>query len=200
MTEKNFLHIPLLPLRGGLIVFPSMVIHLDVGREKSIQSLEKAMMNDQKILLAAQKESAIDEPKKDDIYTIGTVAKVNQMLKLPNGTMRVLVEGLYRAKIESFIQEEKQFFVEIVKLEDVHVDPVEEDAFMRTLLEQFEHYTRISKKISKETLATVLDIEEPAQFSDMVASHITLKMSDKQLLLETVGVKRTFKKIIRYYL
>lgn len=109
----------LLPLRG-LIVFPGMVIHLDVGREKSIESLEKAMMNDQQIFLAAQKESAIDEPSPDDIHKIGAVAKVNQMLKLPNGTMRVLVEGLYRAEIQQFIKDEKQFFVEINKIEDVH--------------------------------------------------------------------------------
>src|SRR5699024_10079021 len=97
MAESTFIHIPLLPLRG-LIVFPSMVIHLDVGRDKSIQSLEKAMMNNQEIFLAAQKESSIDEPTASDIYIKGTVAKVNQMLKLPNGTMRVLVEGLYRGE------------------------------------------------------------------------------------------------------
>ncbi|WP_018931403.1 endopeptidase La [Gracilibacillus lacisalsi] len=195
MTESKFIHIPLLPLRG-LIVFPGMVIHLDVGREKSIQALEKAMMNDQHIFLAAQKESAIDEPKTDDINTIGTVAKVNQMLKLPNGTMRVLVEGLYRAEIQQFINEEKQFFVEIEEVEDIHQKKAEEDALMRTLLEQFEHYTKISKKVSKETLASVTDIEDPSRFADLVASHITLKMSDKQEVLETLDVTKRLRKLL----
>ncbi|MGP4042635.1 endopeptidase La [Gracilibacillus sp. D59] len=195
MTESKFIHIPLLPLRG-LIVYPGMVIHLDVGREKSIQALEKAMMNDQNIFLAAQKESAVDEPNTEDIYTIGAVAKVNQMLKLPNGTMRVLVEGLYRAEIKEFINEEKQFFVEIEKVEDVHQKPAEEDALMRTLLEQFEHYTKISKKVTKETLASVTDIEEPSRFADLVASHITLKMSDKQEVLETLDVTKRLKKLL----
>ncbi|QGH35205.1 endopeptidase La [Gracilibacillus salitolerans] len=195
MTESKFIHIPLLPLRG-LIVFPGMVIHLDVGREKSIQALEKAMMNDQNIFLAAQKESAVDDPKTEEINTIGTVAKVNQMLKLPNGTMRVLVEGLYRAEIQQFINEEKQFFVEIEKVEDVHQKQPEEDALMRALLEQFEHYTKISKKVSKETLASVTDIEEPSRFADLVASHITLKMSDKQEVLETLDVTKRLRKLL----
>lgn len=195
MSETKFIHIPLLPLRG-LIVFPGMVIHLDVGREKSIQALEKAMMNDQKIFLAAQKESAVDDPEAKDIYTIGTVAKVNQMLKLPNGTMRVLVEGLYRAEIQEFIKEEKQFFVEIEKVEDVHNKLAEEDALMRALLEQFEHYTKISKKISKETLASVTDIEDPSRFADLVASHVTLKMSDKQEVLETLEVTKRLQTLL----
>ncbi|SFM06133.1 ATP-dependent Lon protease [Gracilibacillus orientalis] len=195
MTESKFIHIPLLPLRG-LIVFPGMVIHLDVGRDKSIQALDKAMMNDQNIFLAAQKESAIDEPEKEDIHTVGTVAKVNQMLKLPNGTMRVLVEGLYRAEIQQFINEEKQFFVEIEEVEDVHQKQAEEDALMRALLEQFEYYTKISKKVSKETLASVTDIEDPSRFADHVASHITLKMSDKQEIIETLDVTKRLRKLL----
>ncbi|MFC4403948.1 endopeptidase La [Gracilibacillus xinjiangensis] len=195
MSESNFIHIPLLPLRG-LIVFPGMVIHLDVGREKSIQSLEKAMMNDQKIFLAAQKESAIDEPNAEDIHNIGTIAKVNQMLKLPNGTMRVLVEGLQRANIEKFINKKKQFFVEVEMLEDEHENFQEEEALKRSLLEQFENYSRISKKVTKETLASVVDIEDPSRFADVIASHITLKMSDKQDVLETINVIGRLKKLL----
>ncbi|GAB2560788.1 endopeptidase La [Gracilibacillus alcaliphilus] len=194
MTTK-FIHIPLLPLRG-LIVFPGMIIHLDVGREKSIQSLEKAMMNDQHIFLAAQKESGLDDPKAKDIHEIGSVAKVNQMLKLPNGTMRVLIEGVYRARIHQFINEDQQFFVEIEELEDHHDNLAEEVALMRALLEQFEHYTKISKKVTKETLATVNDIEDPSNFADIVASHITLKMSDKQTILETLEVKARLQKLL----
>ncbi|UOQ86185.1 endopeptidase La [Gracilibacillus salinarum] len=195
MTESNFLHIPLLPLRG-LIVFPGMVIHLDVGREKSIESLEKAMMNDQHIFLSAQKESAIEDPEKEDIQVVGSVAKVNQMLKLPNGTMRVLVEGLYRAEIKKFINAEKQFFVEINPLEDSHQKPTEEDALRRALLEQFEHYSKVSKKITKDTVATVMDIEDPSRFADIVASHIALKMSDKQDVLETRDVAKRLRKLL----
>ncbi|MDX8046587.1 endopeptidase La [Gracilibacillus sp. S3-1-1] len=195
MSETKFIHIPLLPLRG-LIVFPGMVIHLDVGRKKSIQALEKAMMNDQHIFLAAQKESEIEEPKAADIHAVGTVAKVNQMLKLPNGTMRVLVEGMYRAEIQEFINEDTQFFVEIMELEEEHNKKAEEVALMRALLEQFEYYTKISKKISKETLDSVKDIDEPTRFADLIASHIRLKMSDKQEILETLHVSERFRKLL----
>ncbi|WP_066194472.1 endopeptidase La [Gracilibacillus timonensis] len=184
----NLIHMPLIPLRG-LIIFPGMVIHLDVGREKSIQSLEKAMMLDQHIFLAAQKDSALDDPSPEDIHPQGAVAKVNQMLKLPNGTVRVLIEGIYRAKLNHFIEQENHFLVEIEALEDIHNNVSEEVALMRALLEQFEHYTKISKKVTKETLASVSDMEEPSQLADIVASHITLKMSDKQKVLETLDVK-----------
>lgn len=189
MIEKDFIHIPLLPLRG-LIVFPGMVIHLDVGRKKSVQSLEKAMMNDKKIFLAAQKESAVDDPSTEDIFQVGTVAKISQMLKLPNGTMRVLVEGLHRAEVLRYINEDQQFFVEIEPLEDIVENSNKEAALMRALLDQFEHYSQMSKKISKETLATVTDIEDPARLTDMIASHIPLKQSTKQELLETIDVEK----------
>ncbi|GAA0294646.1 ATP-dependent Lon protease [Gracilibacillus halotolerans] len=188
MDEKKFIHIPLLPLRG-LIVFPGMVIHLDVGRKKSIQSLEKAMMNDKHIFLAAQKESAIDDPTTEQIFNIGTVAKINQMLKLPNGTMRVLVEGVHRAEILRYINEEEQFFVEVEPLEDKEENSNKEIALMRALIEQFEYYSQMSKKISKETLASVTDIEVPGRLTDMIASNIPLKQSDKQALLETINVE-----------
>lgn len=136
MTNKT-IQLSLLPLRG-LLVFPSMVIHLDVGREKSIQALEKAMMEDQTIFLAAQKKVSVDDPDPENIYQIGTVAKVNQMLKLPNGTNRVLVEGLYRAEIIQFIEEKENFVVEIEEIIEEHGDKNEEEALMRSLLNQFE--------------------------------------------------------------
>ncbi|RCW66371.1 endopeptidase La [Saliterribacillus persicus] len=195
MPRKKQLKMPLLPLRG-LIVFPTMVLHLDVGRDKSVQALEKAMLDDHLIFLAAQKESALDEPSKEDIYLTGTVAKVNQMLKLPNGTIRVLVEGLYRAEILEFLDEKDQFYVEIQKLNEKHSKKNEEDALMRSLLEQFEQYVTVSKKVSKETLATVTDIEEPARFADIIASHLSLKMSDRQNLLETADVTKRLKRLL----
>src|SRR5699024_3296942 len=148
---------PLLALRG-ILVLPSMVLHLDVGREKSITALEKAMMGDQIIFLSSQKEVALDNPKPKDIYRVGTLAKIKQMLKLPNGTIRVLVEGLERAEIVKYIDEE--FVVELDRLEDIHEDKHEEEALMRQLMRQFEKYIKLSRKISKETLATVSDIDE----------------------------------------
>src|SRR5690625_6349284 len=131
MMTNNTIQSPLLALRG-ILVFPSMVLHLDVGREKSIASLETAMMGDQTIFLASQKEVAIEDPEPKDIYRIGTLAKINQMLKLPNGTIRVLVEGLHRAEIVRYIEEEEEFIVELDKLEDVYVDKHEQEALMRS--------------------------------------------------------------------
>lgn len=179
---------PLLALRG-ILVFPSMVLHLDVGREKSIASLETAMMGDQTIFLSSQKEVAIEDPNPEDIYRVGTLAKINQMLKLPNGTIRVLVEGLYRAEIIRYTEEEKEYKVEIKKLEDVSGDLHEEEALMRQLVHQFGQYIKVSRKITKETLATVQDIEEPSRLAFIIASHLPIKIKDKQELLEIDNVK-----------
>ena len=186
---------PLLPLRG-LIVFPSMVLHLDVGRDKSIAALEKAMMDDQQILLAAQKKVSIDEPEPKDIYNVGTLAKVKQTLKLPNGTLRVLVEGLYRAEIQRYTEDGETFVVETKKIEEVYGNQMEEEALMRTLLNQFEQYVNASKKVTKETFSTVADIEESARLADMVTSHLTLKVKDKQELLEMYEVSKRLEHLI----
>jgi len=194
MTNQN-IQVPLLPLRG-LLIFPSMVLHLDVGRDKSIAALEKAMMGDQSIFLAAQKKVSMEDPKPKDIYNIGTLAKVKQMLKLPNGTIRVLVEGLSRGEIAVFTDEEDEFMVDIQKLEDVHGDENEEEALMRSLLKQFEQYTKISRKITNETFATVSDIDEPGRLADIITSHLSLKVKDKQELLEIVNVKVRLQKLI----
>ncbi|QQE73331.1 endopeptidase La [Brevibacillus composti] len=180
--------IPLLPLRG-LLVYPSMVLHLDVGREKSVRALEQAMVDDNKILLATQEEVHIEEPEADQIYTVGTVARVKQMLKLPNGTIRVLVEGLQRARIEKYLQEEEYFQVEISYLEEQHTHPNEVEALMRAVLSHFEQFIKLSKKVSPETLTSVSDIEEPGRLADVIASHLPLKMRDKQEILETVNIK-----------
>ncbi|HLR71603.1 MAG TPA: endopeptidase La [Pseudogracilibacillus sp.] len=186
---------PLLALRG-ILVYPSIVLHLDVGREKSIASLESAMMADQTIFLAAQKEVAIESPEPKDIYRVGTLAKINQMLKLPNGTVRVLVEGLYRAEIVRYIEEEKEFRVEIQKLEDIHEDSHEEEALMRQLITQFGQYIKVSRKITKETLATVSDIDEPSRLTFMIASHIPIKIKEKQELLEINNVKKRMQHLL----
>lgn len=195
MTKKT-IQLSLLPLRG-LLVFPSMVIHLDVGREKSIQALEKAMMEDQTIFLAAQKKVSVDDPDPENIYHIGTVAKVKQMLKLPNGTNRVLVEGLYRAEIIQFVEEKEHFEVEIEEIIEERGDKNEEEALMRSLLNQFEQYIKVSRKINQETLATVSDIEEASHLADIVISHLSLKLKDKQELLETSNVKKRIQRLIK---
>jgi ATP-dependent Lon protease len=192
---KQHIQVPLLPLRG-LLIFPSMVLHLDVGRDKSIAALEKAMMGDQSIFLAAQKKVSMEDPQPKDIYKIGTMAKVKQMLKLPNGTIRVLVEGLHRGEITVFTEEEDEFVVEIQELEDVHGEENEEEALMRSLLKQFEQYTKISRKITNETFATVSDIDEPGRLADIITSHLSLKVKDKQELLEIVHVKTRLQKLI----
>ncbi|PGK34284.1 endopeptidase La [Bacillus anthracis] len=187
--------VPLLPLRG-VLVYPTMVLHLDVGRDKSIQALEQAAMDENIIFLAMQKEMNIDDPKEDDIYSVGTVAKVKQMLKLPNGTLRVLVEGLHRAEVVEFIEEENVVQVSIKTVtEEVEAD-LEEKALMRTLLEHFEQYIKVSKKISNETFATVADVEEPGRLADLIASHLPIKTKQKQEILEIISVKERLHTLI----
>lgn len=187
--------VPLLPLRG-VLVYPTMVLHLDVGRDKSIQALEQAAMDENIIFLAMQKEMNIDDPKEDDIYSVGTVAKVKQMLKLPNGTLRVLVEGLHRAEVVEFIEEENVVQVSIKTItEEVEAD-LEEKALMRTLLEHFEQYIKVSKKVSNETFATVADVEKPGRLADLIASHLPIKTKQKQEILEIISVKERLHTLI----
>jgi len=195
MTDKQKNQIPLLPLRG-LLVYPSMVLHLDVGREKSVNALEQAMMEDNEIFLVSQKEVNIDDPSSDDMYSVGTVARVKQMVKLPNGTNRVLVEGLYRATIDEVSEGEEFYQANIHKLEDEHEDKNEEEALMRTLMSQFEQYVKVSKKVSQETYNTVSDIDEPSHLADIVTSHLPVKLKDKQSILETENVKARLQKLI----
>ncbi|MDR4903764.1 endopeptidase La [Bacillus mycoides] len=187
--------VPLLPLRG-ILVYPTMVLHLDVGRDKSIQALEQAAMDGNIIFLAMQKEMNIDDPKEDDIYSVGTVAKVKQMLKLPNGTLRVLVEGLHRAEVVEFIEEENIVQVSIKTVTEEVEDDLEEKALMRTLLEHFEQYIKVSKKVSNETFATVADVEEPGRLADLIASHLPIKTKQKQEILEIVSVKERLHTLI----
>lgn len=187
MSETTLRKIPLLPLRG-LLVYPTMVLHLDVGRKKSIQALEKAMVENDQIFLTTQREISTDEPEEKDIYTLGTLAKVNQMLKLPNGTIRVLVEGIQRGHIETYVDHEDFSEVEVRMIEERQEATVEEQALMRNLLEQFEQYIQLSKKISQETFASVADIIEPGRLADIIASHLPLKMVQKQEILETISV------------
>lgn len=186
---------PLLPLRG-LLVYPSMVLHLDVGREKSVRALEKAMVEDNLILLCSQSEVNIEEPGQDDIFRVGTVANVRQMLKLPNGTIRVLVEGVERAEIINYIDNDEYYEVMARELPEEEDSNQECDALMRTVLHQFEHYITLSKKVTPETLAAVSDIEEPGRLADVITSHLSLKIKDKQEILETINVSKRLEKLL----
>ncbi len=196
LSKQKNRRFPLLPLRG-LLVYPSMVLHLDVGRERSVKALEKAMVDDHLILLCSQSEVNIEEPTQDDIFRIGTVAKVRQMLKLPNGTIRVLVEGLERAEVLEFIEENTEFYEVYARelVEPTTEDP-EVDALMRTVLTQFEHYINLSKKVTPETLAAVSDIDEPGRLADVITSHLPIKIKDKQAILETVEFRPRLEKLL----
>lgn len=195
MAKKTEEIVPLLPLRG-LLVYPTMVLHLDVGREKSVQALEKAMVDDHLIFLTTQKEVSTDEPQEDDLYRMGTLTKVKQMLKLPNGTIRVLVEGLVRAEIVEFFEGEDHYSATLRKHEDRDTKDAEDEALMRTMLEYFEQYIKMSKKISAETYSSVADIEEPGRMADIISSHLPLKLKEKQEILDTIDIKERINKVI----
>lgn len=185
--EVNRRVLPLLPLRG-VLVFPSMVIHLDVGREKSVRAIDETMLRDRFIFLAMQKDAQTDDPLPEDIYEVGTVAEVKQLLKLPGGTIRVLVEGLARAKIVRYLAEQPFFTVEVEQFAEQQTRTSQVEALMRSLVSQFEQYVRLSKRISPDTVVSVINIEEPGRMADIIASHLTLRIDDKQELLEAVDV------------
>ncbi|MDN7245907.1 endopeptidase La [Planococcus shenhongbingii] len=187
--------VPLLPLRG-LLVFPTMVLHIDVGRERSVAALEQALLEDNIVFLATQKEMSVEQPEKDDLQKIGTLAYVKQMLKLPNGTIRVLVEGLERGQWKNYEEDENFTVVEVTSFPDETERTAEQDALMRMLLEHFEKYAKASKKVSTETYNTVADIEEPGRLADMVASHLPLKVNEKQEVLETFDVSKRLEMLI----
>lgn len=187
--------LPLLPLRG-LLVYPSMVLHLDVGRDKSVRALERSMVEDHMILLCSQSEVNIEEPTEEDIYKVGTIAKVRQMLKLPNGTIRVLVEGVSRAEILDYLPNDEFYEVMAKELPEQETDDPEVDALMRSVLNQFEHYISLSKKVTPETYAAVSDIDEPGRLADVITSHLSLKIKDKQDILESVDVGERLEKLL----
>jgi ATP-dependent Lon protease len=168
-----------------------MVMHLDVGRKRSVNALEQAMMEDNKILLVSQKEARIDEPAPEDLYTMGTIAQIKQLLKLPGGTIRVLVEGLARARINKYLSNDPFFKVEVEEIEEVEKKSVEVEALMRSVIYQFEQYIKLSKKIPPDTLVTVTSLEEPGRMADLIASNLMLKIQQKQEILEaTTPLKR----------
>src|SRR5271166_1135548 len=174
---------PVLPLRD-IVVFPHMIVPLFVGREKSVRALEAVMKDDKQILLVAQKNASNDDPGVDDIYRMGTVSTILQLLKLPDGTVKVLVEGSRRAKIVGFNTTDVYFEAFVENAEDDGAEPKELEALGRTVVNQFEQYIKLNKKIAPEVLVSLNQIEEPSKLADTVASHLNLKIAEKQELLE----------------
>ncbi len=194
--DDEIMELPMIPLRG-LSIFPNMVLHFDIGREKSINALEKAMVMNQHIFLASQKDDNTDLPTVDDFYHIGTVGKIKQMLKLPGDSIRVLVEGVCRGEIEEVMFEVPYFKCRIKKInEPVYpADDAEAEALMRTVLSNFDEYININRNLAPEIFATVVTIEDPGRMADMIASHLEIKLEDKQALLETLDPKERLEKL-----
>ncbi len=187
-------HYPVLPLRD-IVVFPHMIVPLFVGREKSVRALEDVMKDDKQILLVAQRNATQDDPAAADIYDVGTVSTVLQLLKLPDGTVKVLVEGVQRAKIKRFVDNPDFFVVEAQMIPQPEGESQELEALSRSVVTQFEQYIKLNKKIPPEVLVSINQIEDASKLADTVASHLALKISEKQELLETESVAERLERV-----
>ena len=188
MTESSMLKgMPVLALRD-VVVYPHMVIPLFVGREKSIQCLEAAMENDKKVFLVAQTDAGIDEPNTSEVFEVGTVATILQLLKLPDGTVKVLVEGNLRAKVDTYTTIEPFFIADIKVLDDESLDENEQEVLIRSAVSQFEGYVKLNKKIPPEVLTSLNGIDDAARLADTMAAHMPLKLAEKQKVLEMQSV------------
>lgn len=186
---------PLLPLRD-IVVYPKMIVPLFVGREKSIRALQSAIDNDQSIVLATQKDAAVEEPEEKDIFKVGTLGTVVQLVKLPDGTVKVLVEGMERVRLDAFIPNDGFMKAEVSPLSENEEHDVEEEALSRAVLSQFEEYVKLSKKTPPEVLVSVSQIDDLNKLADTIASHLSLKIEEKQALLECVTLKERFHKLL----
>ncbi len=186
---------PVLPLRD-IVVFPHMIVPLFVGREKSIKALEEVMRSDTFILLATQKNASDDDPATNSIYSIGTLASVLQLLKLPDGTVKVLVEGAARAQVGKYTDREDYYEADATVIADVTSDQIEAEALARSVINEFEGYVKLNKKVSPEVVGVVQQIDDYAKLADTVASHLAVKIQDKQLILETPSVTERLEKVL----
>src|SRR5881409_2567956 len=186
---------PVLPLRD-IVVFPHMIVPLFVGREKSIRALEQVMRNDALILLATQKNASDDDPSPESIYEVGTLASVLQLLKLPDGTVKVLVEGLERARVQKYADRSDYYEATAVALADTDANSVEAEALARSVVSDFESYVKLNKKISAEVVGVVQAITDFAKLSDQVAQHLAVKIADRQGILETLSVTARLEKVL----
>lgn len=196
LEEEEELVLPMIPLRG-LSVFPNMVLHFDIGREKSINALEKAMVLNQYVFLATQKDENTDLPTPDDFYHVGTIGKIKQMLKLPGDSIRVLVEGVCRGKIDEVLFEVPYFQCIISKIVEKEADEVlpKTEALMRSALGNFDEYLSVNQKLAPEILPTVAGIDDPGRFADLISSHLEIKTEEKQVLLETIDPDERLEKL-----
>jgi len=193
-TEENNSY-PALPLRD-VVVYPHMVIPLFVGRDKSIKALDKAMGGNKKILLVAQKSAADDDPSIDDIYSVGTIANILQLLKLPDGTIKVLVEGYHRASIDKFVETDSGFSVTASRLESTSGDEQELEVLSKTVVHQFEHYVKLNNKIPPEVITSLSGIDDVSRLADTMAAHMSIKMEEKQKILELVSIEERLESIL----
>lgn len=187
-VEKFIENIPLLPLRG-IVVFPFMVAHLDVGRAQSVKAIERAMLEDKKIFLSTQKDAVNDAPREKDIYTIGTYAEIKQVMKMPNGALRILVEGLERAEIASYNAGSEFASVDLNFISKPNYDKLEIEALVRSVSGYFEEYIKLNKKITGDNYLNVLDIEDPERLADGIGSTLILKIPKKQEIIQTFDIK-----------
>src|SRR5436190_17661088 len=186
---------PVLPLRD-IVVFPHMIVPLFVGREKSVRALEEVMNDEKQILLLTQKNAADDDPTSDGLHRVGTLATVLQLLKLPDQTVRVLVEGKARARVTGFVPRNDFFQASIEHIADTGGEASEMEALVRSVKTNFESYIKLNKKVPAETLASVAQIEDPAKLADTVASHLSVKIADRQALLETLNITERMEKVL----
>ena len=186
---------PVLPLRD-IVVFPHMIVPLFVGREKSIRALEEVMKSDKPILLATQKNAADDDPAPDAIFSAGTLASVLQLLKLPDGTVKVLVEGSARAQVTRFVSGDGFFQAEALAIADEPIEKIEAEALSRSVVSEFESYVKLNKKISPEVVTAVNQIDDYGKLADTIASHLAVKLSDKQAILEMRSIAKRFEKCL----
>jgi ATP-dependent Lon protease len=189
--------VPLLPLRD-IIVFPHMVVPLFVGRQKSIKALEEAMNKEKFVLLAAQREAKTNDPSEDDIYRVGTLGNVVQLLRLPDGTVKVLVEGKKRARVLRFLDQGEFFFVEAEEIEEACPKTTEIEALTRSINSTFEHYVKLNKKIPPEMIMSVASIDEPGRLADTIVAHLGIKIEDKQALLEIENPAERLERVLGY--
>ena len=201
-TDQNDLNspateVPVLPLRD-VVVYPHMVIPLFVGREKSIQALDAAMQDSKQILMVSQKSADIDEPGVDDVYEIGTMATILQLLKLPDGTIKVLVEGVQRARVENLHDGDDFFLAGYTLLENAStVDEKELEILSRSILGAFDQYVKLNKKVPAEILTSLSGIDEPSRLSDTIAAHMSLKLDEKQKILEIIDVHQRLEYLMK---
>lgn len=189
VIDNQMLVVPVLPLRD-VVVYPHMVIPLFVGREKSIQALESAMAGDKQILLVAQKSAEVDDPQADDIHRVGTLSTILQLLKLPDGTVKVLVEGADRARVVHYLTKDDFFSAQVTRIEALTSgDEREVEVLMRSLLAQFDQYVKLNKKVPPEILTSLSGIDDPGRLADTIAAHMALKLDEKQSILETDDVR-----------